>query len=99
MASTRGKEHVPPMLKLAVFLHYLRSNAFYRNCSTQHFIQLSRSSVSRIVNGVAKIIASGMPTYVKFPTIEEQDEIASRIFSSSGLPGVIGKLKLDSFGL
>lgn len=79
--------YLSPMLRLLIFLQYLRSNSFYRCVSTQRIVNIPTSSVERIVNSVAKVIASKTSTYVKFPDLNEQDQIASRVFEKTKIPG------------
>ena len=89
--------YLPPMLRLIIFMQYLRSNSFYRCVSTQCVVAVPESTVCRTVNQVAKIIASKMKTYVKLPNIEEQNQIASRIFDQYGFPGIFHVVLNDVF--
>ena len=73
------------------------SNSFYRCVSTQCVVAVPESTVCRTVNQVAKIIASKMKTYVKLPNIEEQNQIASRIFDQYGFPGIFHVVLNDVF--
>ena len=79
--------YLPPVLKLIIFLQYLRSNSFYRCVATQSCVRVPQSTVCTVVNQVAKVIASRTSTYVKIPDLAEQDEIAQRVFEKHKIPG------------
>ena len=84
---TSNKYNISPLLRLTVFLQYMRSNEFYRSVSTQGIIQLPKSEVGIIVNEVAIAIASYSSTYIKVPSPEEQIIISSRIMEKYDFPG------------
>ena len=81
---------ISPMLRLTVYLQYIRSNNFYRSSSTQCFIKLPKTTIHNIVNAVAKDIASFSATYINFPDADEQETIAKYFFENYNFPGVIG---------
>ena len=76
-----------PLLQFIVFMHYVRSNGFLSDVSTQSFVQLPTSTVHQIVNSVAKDIASYSRTYIVYPNIEEQNITAARILAKYNFPG------------
>ena len=76
-----------PMLQFIVFMHYVRSNGFVSDVSTQMFVQLPTSTVEDIVNSVAKDIAFYSRNYIVYPTVEEQNIIAARILEKYHFPG------------
>ena len=79
-----------PIHRLAIFLQYLRTNGFHKSVSTQFFIRVDKSVVTRTVNSVSRIVASLRSKYVTFPTIEEGNQISEAIYKDTGFPGVIG---------
>ena len=89
-AKKRRDPPFSPLLMLSVFLLYLRSNGFYRSVATQFVVQLSKRAVGRIVNFTARVIANAMSAYVKFHTIDEQNEIAARFGEEYNFSGCIG---------
>ena len=82
-----SEPHLPPLLRMTVFMQYLRSNSFYRCVSTQRVVDLPPSSVCRVVNAVAKVIANRSDEYIKIPTLDEQNQTADRIFKEFKIPG------------
>ena len=81
---------ISPLLKLTVYLQYVRSNDFYKSTRNQYYIRLPKSTICKIVNDVAKDIASFSSTYIKFPDLEEQEIIANYFAENFNFPGVIG---------
>ena len=75
------------MLQFIVFMHYVRSNGFVSDVSTQMFVQLPTSTVEDIVNSVANDIAFYSRTYIVYPSVEEQNIIAARILEKFKFPG------------
>ena len=53
-------------------------------------VQLPVSTIENVVNDVAKAIAGQSSTYLKFPSVEEQHQIASSFSDEFNFPGVIG---------
>ena len=53
-------------------------------------VQLPVSTVENVVNDVAKAIAGQSSSYLKFPTVQEQHDIASRFSDEHKFPGIIG---------
>ena len=83
--------YISPLLRLTIFLQYLRSNGFYRNVSTHYFTKIPTSTIGRIVNDVAKDIASFQSEYIQFPNLNQRDEIANYFMENFQFPGIIGK--------
>ena len=83
---------ISPLLKLTTYLQSVRSNDFYRSTRNQFYIRLPKSTICKIVNEVAKDIASFSSTYIKFPDLEEQEVIANYFAENYNFPGVIGIL-------
>ena len=81
---------ISPLLKLTVYLQYVRSNDFYKSTRNQFYIRLPKSTICKIVNDVAKDIASFSSTYIKFPDLKEQEIIANYFAENFNFPGVIG---------
>ena len=50
-------------------------------------VQLPVSTIENVVNDVAKIIANQSSKYLKFPSIEEQHQIAARFAADHDFPG------------
>ena len=76
-----------PFIQFTVFLHYLKSNSFLRNVSTQTVVQLPISAVHKIVNSVAKDIAFYFHVYIVYPSAEEQNIVAARVLEKYNVPG------------
>ena len=53
-------------------------------------IQLPVSTIENVVNDVAKQIANQSSAYLKFPSVQEQEQIASAFSEEHNFPGVIG---------
>ena len=85
-----GSPTISPLLRLTVFLHYLRSNSFYRNESDITYIQLPKSTICDVLNQTAKDIASFSSTYIVFPDEEEKEVIANFFLENFRFPGCVG---------
>ena len=83
---------ISPLLRLTLFLHYLRSNDFYRVESDITYIQLPKSTICKIVNQTAKDIASFSSTFIQFPDEEEKEVIANYFLENFQFPGCCGIL-------
>ena len=81
---------ISPLLKLTVYLQYVRSNDFLKSTRNQFYIRLPKSTICNILNDVSKDIASFSSTYIKFPDLEEQEIIANYFAENFNFPGVIG---------
>ena len=93
-----GSPTISPLLRLTVFLHYLRSNSFYRVESDIAFIQLPTSTICEVVNQTARDIASFSSKYIAFPDEEEKEVISSYFlenFKFPGCCGIFGELKFE----
>ena len=53
---------------------------------------MSISSANRIVHRVATVIARRKNTYIKFPEMEEMQEIKENFHAIAGFPNVIGAI-------
>ena len=83
---------ISPLLRLTVFLHYLRSCDFYRVESDITYIQLPKSTICDVVNQTAKDIASFSSTFIPFPDEEGKKVIASYFLENFNFPGCVGIL-------
>ena len=76
-----------PECQFIVFLDYVKSDGFLRKVSTQPHVQIPISKVCEIVNSVAKDIAFYSRTFIVYPSIEEQNNMAARVLDKTGFPG------------
>ena len=81
---------ISPLLRLTVFLHYLRSNDFYRVESDIAYLQLPQSTICDVVNQTAKDIASFHSQYIVFPDEGEKEVISSFFLEKFDFPGCVG---------
>ena len=82
--------YISPLLKLTTFLEYMRGNGFYRNVSKAYYVRLPTPQICKIVNQTAMDIASFKSAFIKFPDINEREEIANFFMEKFGFPGIIG---------
>ena len=85
-----GSPTISPLLRLTVYLHYLRSNSYYRVESDIAYIQLPKSTIGDILNQTAKDIASYSSTYIVFPDEEEKEVISNFFLENFKFPGCVG---------
>ncbi|XP_060846164.1 uncharacterized protein LOC132925817 [Rhopalosiphum padi] len=60
---------IPPLLKLLAVLRYYRTGNF--QIVTGDLVGISQPTISRCVKDISRIIASKLPTFVKFPATLE----------------------------
>jgi hypothetical protein len=53
-----------PIHKFAIFLQFLRTNAFQKSVGSQHHIRVAASAACKHVNSVAKILARLVPKVI-----------------------------------
>ena len=85
-----GCPSISPLLRLTVYLHYLRSNSFYRVESDVTYIQLPLSTICEVVTQTAKDIASFYSKYIVFPDEEEKEVISNYFLENFDFPGCVG---------
>ena len=56
-SEVRSRASLTPVLKLAIFLDFLRTNTFHRVIGTQHHNRVSQGTATVVINQVSKIIA------------------------------------------
>ena len=79
-----------PVLKLCIFIDFLRTNSYHRVIGTQMHVRVRQSTVCRVVNEISRVVASFSHEYVKMPNEEEANEIAAHFLNKTGLPFVQG---------
>lgn len=77
---------LPPVLKLAIFLDYLQSNAMHHHVGRQTHLQISRSCATHYINFVARIIAGLSSEFVRLPDMAERSHIAEEFYTRSSFP-------------
>ena len=79
-----------PVLKLGIFIDFLRTNSFHRVVGTQMHIRVRQSTVCKVVNELSRVVASFQNDYVQMPSKEEASEIAAHFLKKTGFPFVQG---------
>ncbi|XP_037526260.1 putative nuclease HARBI1 [Rhipicephalus sanguineus] len=81
---------VPPTLELLIALRFYGAGTF--QVVSGDLVNVSQSTVSRVVGRMSRLIASSLfPTVVKFPqTSEECKEAMRKFYEIGGFPGVAG---------
>ena len=85
-----GSPTISPLLRLTIFLWYLKHAEFYNSMTDQTLIKLPKSTIGDIVNVVAKDIATFSSKYIVFPDEEEKEVIAKSFLEQFNFPGCIG---------
>lgn len=78
------------------FHQFLIALRYYSTGTTQitcgDLLKVSQPSVSKIVARISKIIASRTRDFVKFPSIDQQEEMKKKFYEFDSFPGVVGAI-------
>lgn len=79
---------LPAFLQLMIALRFYATGSFQSVLA--EVFQIHRSTVCRVVHRVSKALTRLLSTVVKFPSRQEEDEIAAHFFNVAGFPKVCG---------
>ena len=76
---------IPPVLQLLIALLFYADGTFMRE--TGDCLNISRSSVSRIIHRITRVICLMRPEFISFPTEESATAMKRKFYETAHFPG------------